>query len=48
MVVELVGHRLIEHEVWDRIGRCGIEGWGLVEEEASDHASSAVPGTASR
>ena len=30
--VELVGQRLIEHEVWDGLGLGGIEGRGLVEE----------------
>ena len=32
-VVELVGQRLIEHELWDWFGLGGIEGRSLVEEE---------------
>ncbi len=34
-VVELVGQRLVEHEVWDWLGFGGIEGGSLVEEEVS-------------
>ena len=34
-VVEPVGQRLVEHEVWDGFGFGGIEGRGLVEEEVS-------------
>ena len=34
-VVELVGQRLVEHEVWDGLGRSGLEGRSLVEEEIS-------------
>ena len=32
-VVELVGQRLVEHEVWDWFSLGGIEGRSLVEEE---------------
>ena len=34
-VVELVGQRLVEHELWDWFGLGGIEGRSLVEEEIS-------------
>ncbi len=34
-VVELVGQRLVEHEVWDGLGLGGIEGRSLVEEKVS-------------
>ena len=32
-VVEVVGQRLVEHELWDWFGLGGIEGRSLVEEE---------------
>ena len=32
-VVEVVGQRLIEHELWDWFGLGGLEGRSLVEEE---------------
>ena len=31
-VVELVGQRLVEHEVWYRLGLGGIEGGRLIQE----------------
>ena len=34
-VVELVGQRRVEHEVWDPLGLGRLEGRGLVEEEVS-------------
>ena len=34
-VVELVGQRLVEYEVWYGLSLGGIEGRGLVEEEIS-------------
>ena len=35
LVVEVGGQRLVEHEVWDRLGLGRVEGRGLVEEEVS-------------
>ncbi len=33
-VVELVRQRLVEYEVWYRLGLGGIEGWSLIQEVA--------------
>ena len=35
LVVEVVGQRLVEHEVWRGLDLGGIEGRSLVEEEVS-------------
>ena len=32
-VFEIVGQRLVEHDAWDRLGRGGIEGRSLIQEE---------------